>query len=235
MRIRSTTRSLVVAGSVAALLLAIASVAIAAPATETDDDTLVTFGYDEVNHVLIANVSGADTPYDCTLDATYKTAYGEVVDALVPVDMLLGENLDPVEFGNRPADLVGDDFEPAPEPTTYSGSEGDCGLTGVVVAGPNGQINHGQVMKAFRSLIDMKGHGCINRIIAQSDLGKGDQQLKTSDVDPSFEISEEGTVTFLTEATRCGHGRDKGDDHPSNNASDKKPKRDKNPNRGPKK
>jgi hypothetical protein len=221
--------------------LALAGVAAAGASTEKEDDTLLTFGYDEVNHVLIANVSGTDTPYDCTLAATYKTQYGEAVDAAVPIDMLFDEGLNPVEFGNRPIDLVGDDYTPADAPIVYSGADGECGLSGVVVGGPNGQINHGQVMKAFHSLIDMKGHGCVNRIIAQSDLGKGDQQVKTSDVDPLFEISAEGVVTFASETTDCTHGRDKDKDsvedddneidHPSNRSTDKKPKRAK-PQRG---
>ena len=173
--------------------------------------------------------------------ATYRTRYGEAVDAAVPIDMLFDEELNPVEFGNRPIDLVGEDYTPAEEPTEYAGADGECGLSGVVVAGPNGQINHGQVMKAFHSLIDMKGHGCINRIIARSDLGKGDQQVKTSDVDPLFEISAEGEVTFASETADCTHGRDKNKSavsdedeastHPSNRGTDKKPKKVK-PQRG---
>jgi hypothetical protein len=220
------TRFAILTSVIAATTLVVAGVA-SAGASSDDDDTLLTFGYDEVNHILIANVSGTDTPYDCSLAATYTTQYGEATGAAVPIDMLLDEGLHPVEFGNRPVELVGDDYEPADEPIVYSGADGACGLNGVIVAGPNGQINHGQVMKAFHSLIDMKGHGCINRIIAQSDLGKGDQQLKTSDVDPLFEISDEGIVEFTSETTDCVHGKDKGDDHPSNKGLDRKPKKEK--------
>lgn len=237
---RRKTRFAILTSVIAATTLVVAGVASAG--ASSDDDTLLTFGYDEVNHILIANVSGTDTPYDCSLAATYKTQYGEAVDAAVPIDMLLDEDLNPVEFGNRPVDLVGDDYEPADEPIAYSGADGECGLNGVIVAGPNGQINHGQMMKAFHSLIDMKGHGCLNRIIAQSDLGKGDQQLKTSDVDPFFEISEEGEVEFTSETADCVHGKDKGEDHPSNKGDDhpsnkgddhpSKQKKNKNPNRG---
>jgi hypothetical protein len=241
MRISPHGRGTIVTVAITVFTLALAGVAAAGASTDKEDDTLLTFGYDEVNHILIANVSGTDTPYDCTLAATYKTRYGEAVDAAVPIDMLFDEELNPVEFGNRPIDLVGEDYTPAEEPTEYAGADGECGLSGVVVAGPNGQINHGQVMKAFHSLIDMKGHGCINRIIARSDLGKGDQQVKTSDVDPLFEISAEGEVTFASETADCTHGRDKNKSavsdedeastHPSNRGTDKKPKKVK-PQRG---
>lgn len=57
----------------------------------------------------------------------------------------------------------------------------------VDITGPNGQINHGTIMSAFvRSLkgIEFDGpRGQAVRVLAHSDLGKGDQQVKTGDDD----------------------------------------------------
>ena len=68
-------------------------------------------------------------------------------------------------------------------------SGGDCGLRGGEVAGRQGQINHGSLMKLFDSLYVGQGRGCLNRHLAQADFGKGDQQIYVSDVDPDFEIA----------------------------------------------
>lgn len=211
---------------VAVVLAAVAGVASAAegdPEEDTAQDTLVNFGYDEENHLFLFNSSPTDSTYDCTLEiGTLATQYGEATeDGSIPVESLKKETesggLEALTFPARPQDEVDtDEFTFAPGPATYSGTDGDCELFGAIVGGPNGQINHGQVIRAFHQLVDKHGMGCLNRIVAQSDLGKGDQQLRTSDVDGDFELGQGGTVDFTTAAADCVHGKkDKGEDHPA--------------------
>jgi hypothetical protein len=86
----------------------------------------------------------------------------------------------------------------------------ECEVSGVSVPGPNGQVNHGMFMKAINSVYEGKGRGCINRYIAGSDLGKGDQQIKVPDVDPDgVELAEGdlGTIDFTTVLADCQHGK----------------------------
>jgi len=56
-------------------------------------------------------------------------------------------------------------------------------VTGVVEV-PNGQINHGQVMKQLHELTDGQNSGCLTSAVAQSDLGKGDQEDLVGEIDP---------------------------------------------------
>jgi len=200
-RIASAPRRLAVT-LVAVGLVAGAGVASAA-GDEAAEDTLLNFGYDEDNHIFLVNTSATDSTYDCTLQNGLLTAeYGAAVIGRIPVDMLLDEDK-AVLFENRPMEDVGSDFESADEPVAYGGADQACGISGGVVAGPNGQINHGQFMKLFHQLIDKQGMGCLNRIIAQSDLGKGDQQLRASDVDPTFAPEPSGSVDFTTVVADC--------------------------------
>ena len=86
-----------------------------------------------------------------------------------------------------------------------------CALSGVAVPGPNGQVNHGMFMKAINSVYDGTGRGCINRHIAHSDLGKGEDQIQVSDVDPdSPEVAEgdTGTVDFESVLADCERGKE---------------------------
>ena len=209
---------------VAVALAAVAGIASAAeedPVEEASEDTLLNFGYDEENHVLVVNTSATDSPYDCTLEnGTLKTHYDDPVDGgPIPVDELeefeSGE-FKPVEFLNRPPeDVDTEEFTTlATEPATYTGADGECGLSGGLVGGSNGQINHGQFMKAFHQLVAKQGMGCLNRVMAHSDLGKGDQQVRTSEVDV-VELSTSGMVDFTTEKVDCKRDkREKGEDHP---------------------
>ena len=208
----------------------IASAAEGDPAEEPSEDTLLNFGYDEDNHVFLVNTSAIDSTYDCTLEIGTLTAqYDPAVNGRIPVDMLLHEDKAAVEFANRPEEKVGSDFTPADTPVAYTGADGDCGISGGVVGGPNGQINHGQFMKLFHQLVDGRGMGCLNRIIAQSDLGKGDQQLRTSDVDATLAPATSGQVDFTTVAADCNRDKkDKGENHQaSGNGQEKKDKGDK--------
>lgn len=84
-------------------------------------------------------------------------------------------------------------------------------------------INHGQLMKLFHQLVDKRGMGCLNRVIAQSDLGKGDQKIRTSDVDAAFGPDTAGLVEFTTVATDCSRDKkDKGDNHQLSGESQQK-------------
>ena len=179
------------------------------------DDTLLNFGYDEENHVFIADVSATDEPYDCTLeDGTLIVGYGDVDDdGIVPVDSLSADGVLPFEFQFRPAEEVGDEYEPAIANAPYTGSEGECGLVGTFF---DGVINHGAFLGAFHAYLDTLdlegGRGCLVRFIAQSGLGQGDQQITGDDVDPEFAIGEEGNVQFTTESADCEHGKPEADD-----------------------
>jgi len=78
-----------------------------------------------------------------------------------------------------------------------------CVLEAILVAGPNGQINHGQVVSALSRAIDIAGKGCVMRWIAASGFGKGDQQVRTSDVDPVFAPLDMGTIDLATVMAAC--------------------------------
>jgi hypothetical protein len=86
-----------------------------------------------------------------------------------------------------------------------------CDVSGVVVAGPNGQINHGQFMKAAKSLLgDMQGHGCVNRYLAKSNIGKGNDptHLAVSKVEAlEFVFGGAGTIDFTAEEVDCNRGK----------------------------
>jgi hypothetical protein len=219
---RSSIVLLVAVGLIAGA--GIASATEGDPAEEPSVDTLFNFGYDEDNHIFLVNTSATDSTYDCTLEnGTLTAEYGPTVDGRIPVDMLLHEDQE-VLFANRPAGEVGSDFAPAGTPVAYKGADGDCGISGGVVGGPNGQINHGQFMRLFHQLVDGRGMGCLNRVIAHSDLGKGDQQLQTADVDATFKPETTGQVDFTTVAADCNRDKkDKGETHQaSSNAQEKK-------------
>jgi hypothetical protein len=92
----------------------------------------------------------------------------------------------------------------------HAGADDNCALSGGSVEGPNGQINHGMFMKTFNSLWDGEGgRGCVIRHLAQSDLGKGDQQVRVPDVDPDppqLEQGDTGEVPFESVVTECRRG-----------------------------
>ncbi len=167
-------------------------------------DTLFNYGYDSDNHIFLFNRTATDSTYDCKLEnGTLTTGYGEPVDGLIPV-VKLEEKVDgSVKFHPRDADeSLG--------PLSYDGAvDAPCSVSGAVVGGPQGQINHGQFMRLFNHLVDMRGRGCLNRWLARSDLGKGDQKLSTSDVVPAFVPGDTGTVDFMSIAATCD--RDKKD------------------------
>lgn len=184
------------------------------PIVEEPEDTVFNFGYDPVNHILVWNTSDLDGLYDCTLENGDLTAtYGGDVDGVIPVVELLTVPGGLVyEFEARTVDEISDEFAgPAEGPVQYTDAEGECGLSGAVVAGPNGQVNHGQFMKLFNSLYEGQGRGCLNRHLAKSTLGKDAQKINVSDVE-EIVMTDTGVIDFSTELADCEHGKkDKGE------------------------
>jgi hypothetical protein len=70
--------------------------------------------------------------------------------------------------------------------TGTTASDDDSGTDAVasgVVGAPNGQVNHGQVVKKLHELTDGGNSGCLTSAVARSDLGKGDDQSTSGDID----------------------------------------------------
>jgi hypothetical protein len=189
-------------------LLATSGIALAGHEDSHAEDTQFSFGYDEANRILSLNIGPNWDPYVCDFENGELTAkYGGAVDGIIPITELKDDG-DPKMFAPRPKGELGADETLATESVEYAGAEVVCGLSGVVVAGPNGQVNHGQFMKAAKSLFDIKGQGCIVRYLAQSDIGKTEAtKLTVSDVDPPFEIGQTGEVPFSTFEADCVRGK----------------------------
>ncbi len=231
--VRGWSRSAAAAATVVALLVGAGAVAASEhDSTEpADGDTVFTFGYDADNHVLVVGLSSVDDPYDCTLDGVYTAGYGEVEDGTVPVDSL--ENADgPAVFHPRAADLLEDGEAPPAAPLVYGDPDNPCIVGGHLIAGPNGQVNHGQVVSTMAHAIDIAGKGCVMRWIAKSGFGKGADAVKTSDADPEFAPAETGEIDLTTVLASCAaaHGDDDdgddgdGDDDEGGPPEDKKAK-----------
>jgi hypothetical protein len=179
---------------------------------DAKEDTSFSFGYDEANQALIINSGPNDGLYECVFEnGVLTTTYGEADEnGVIPVDTLEDEE-GPKEFDPTEEHFLADDLEPAEDPFVYDGADGECGASAVSVAGPNGQVNHGMFMRAFNQMLkeqDMKGRGCLVRHLANSDLGRTEStQIKTSDADPEFEMTDNGEATFLTVQADCLHGK----------------------------
>jgi hypothetical protein len=194
-------------------LVAISGVASAATSEERGD-TVFNFSYDEEADVLLWNTTTNDGLYDCSLqrDGALKTTYDVSGDDVVHVVDLTDDADKAVIFPARSQDEVAEGLTAAQEDVEYTGPDGECGVSGAKVAGPNGQINHGMFMKLVNSLFDSHSKGCLNRYVAQSSLGKGEQQVQVSDVDPdsvAVADGDTGVVEFQTEIADCTHGGDK--------------------------
>ena len=181
---------------------------------EVPEDTVFNFGYDPINRVFVWNTSNLDDLHDCTLENGELTAtYSKPsTDETIAVDKLEdGDGV--VMFRDRAAEELPQGAAPAGSAIEYAGAGGECGLRGAVVAGPSGQVNHGQFMKLFNSLHSGTGRGCLNRHLARSALGKDDQQVKASDVE-EIAMTETGTISFETRLADCQHGStDHGESH----------------------
>jgi hypothetical protein len=178
--------------------------AVSAAEGEEKEDTVFNFGTDPVSKVFVWGTSSTDGELDCSLEGQQATASFVLDDdGLVMVDQLYDESMEPVEFPTR---------EEGGDAVAYS-ADGECALAGGVVSGPNGQINHGMFMKLFNSLWEGNGRGCLMRHLAQSELGKGDQQVKVGDVDPDAEPlmdGDTGTIDFASVLADCEHGNGNG-------------------------
>ena len=203
------------------LLVAGAGLALADP---PEEDTLFNFGYDPEGHVLLWNTSGLEGLYDCGLENGKLTAtYGDPSEqGVIPVDNLEDDE-GVVSFRARLAEELPEGVDPAEDPIDYAGADGECGLSGAEVAGPQGQINHGMFMRLFNSLYEgTGGRGCLNRHLARSPLGKDDQQIRVPDVDPDFvsvAAGDSGEVEFTTVSTACEPGRGGGNGNGNGNGN----------------
>ena len=172
---------------------------------EREGDTLFNFGYDARVRLFLFNTQATDSsPFDCTLqNGTLTATYGDLNggDGAIPVKELRDAN-GVVSFGATGFKLAENVQSATQESIDYNGADATCGISGYAV-GEQGHINHGQFMKLFNSLIDMRGRGCLNRWLAESNLGKDDQEDLVSG------------ITFTTALATCDHGRkDNGEDHP---------------------
>jgi hypothetical protein len=206
--VRTLRNKLIVLAAIFGLLAA-SGVAYA----DTDDDngqepdTTFNFGYDEENGVFVWGASDSDGLYDCTLengalDATYVR---------VPEGHLLVEDLqdgdDPVEFEANPEHEDFEELEEEDHSVAYADLE-ECAVSGDLVAGPEGQINHGMFLRLFNLMYDGPARGCLVRHIAQSDLGKDDQQVNVPEAEAEADTEDpvSGSIEFETVMTKCNHG-----------------------------
>ena len=206
-------------------LLGVSSVALAGHDDEHVEDTQFSFGYDLANHLLAINIGPNWDPYVCDFENGELTAtYGDAdIDGVIPVNELdlstsiEADGTSTKEFVARPQEDLLEGVPVADPPSLpYDGADGVCGVSGVIVAGPNGQINHGQFMKAakslFNSLYDIKGQGCIVRHLAKSSIGKGNDpsHLTVSEAEAlAFVFGGVGTmgdIKFTTIEADCDRG-----------------------------
>jgi hypothetical protein len=165
--------------------------------------------------LTVSGAASADVPDTEVTDT-------DVTEAEVAVDIEVADTL--FTFGY---DMISRTFlwnlsslEEPPE-CALDGLGDDCPLTGGEVSGPNGQVNHGMFLKLFNSLYEGMRRGCVVRHLAQSDLGKGDQQVKPGD--EAGEPGEVGIIDFTAIATDCNHHVDEEDDDVAEGGSHGKP------------
>lgn len=206
--------------AIGAAVFSLSGVALAAPAV----DTLLTQGYDADNMALIFGISPIDQDdslsitLDCGLEGTFNYELDTTdpdPDAKVTLSdvIKLTKNGNVVQF-NDEDDVTADTAVPY-----GSVAAAECSLVSVDVRGPNGQVNHGQIVSSFVHALrmmdlDIRGKGCLVKLIAQSDYGKGDQKVTPSDAS-EVEPSSTGEVDLTSIATACAHGKQKSDDRPN--------------------
>ncbi len=174
---------------------------------EGEGDTLFNFGYDAQARLFLFNTQATDSsPYDCTLQNRTLTAtyLDPGADGVIPVDGLTDSDGKVVTFEPTEFKLAEGVDEATKEFIDYPGPEDECRISAFAIGG-QGPINHGQFMKLFNELIDMRGRGCLNRWLAQSSLGKTDHE----------DLVTEIGIPFTTALATCDHGKkDNGEDHP---------------------
>ena len=191
-------------------LLAGLSMVIGGAALAATTDTLLVEGYDPENRILVFGVSEIDeTGFDCTVEGS---GFTYTIDSFGSITELLDGGA-AVSFKEGTTDHV------------YGATEGVCDLTGVDVTGPNGQVNHGQVVSSFVHAVKEQlreagvrgGIGCLVHGIAHSDYGKGDQSRGPTLVDETVVVVS-GEVDLSSHEGACNHKRDSEDaaDGPGN-------------------
>lgn len=175
---------------VVAAVMAISSVAFAEHEPQ-DEDSILNIGVDSENGIVGVNFGDNDTPWVCDFSNSGQplmATYGDLFEGSGVVETL--ENGGPWAFDAREEHYVGE-YTPQTGTTLYDGEDGECTVNYAYFAGPQGQRNHGQFVKAAKALINMKGAGCVVREFAKMDVGKKDNgQLKTNEVvesDPATE------------------------------------------------
>jgi hypothetical protein len=161
-------------------------------------DTLLVEGFDPENKALVFGVSEIDEDsYDCAVEGT---GFAYVTDGAGLVTSLAKDSL------AASLKLAGVDVP-------YGQTDGVCDLTVVDVIGPAGQVNHGQVVSSFVHAIKEQlreagtrgGVGCLVRVVAQSEYGKGDQQQGPTVIDETAVLTT-GEVDLNTHEVTCGGG-----------------------------
>ena len=184
-------------GLLAGLSIAMGGVALAATA-----DTLLVEGYDPENRLLVFGISEIDdTGVDCTVEGA---AFTYTTDSFGSITSLLRGGA-AVSFKEGATDHA------------YGETGGVCDLTAVDVTGPNGQVNHGQVVSSFVHAVKEQlreagvrgGIGCLVHAIAHSDHGKGDQSRGPTLVDDTVVLS--GEVDLSSHEVACNHKGDSGE------------------------
>ena len=177
--------------TVSASLLALAAL-VALPAmaeevaeTETDSaDRVLIHSYDPAAMQLLWATSGVDKDAEDYCNVEDDDEYTYEVEG-EEVTVTLGD------------DELQDDEELAEA----------CDFTATDVTGPEGQVNHGTVVSAFVHALKANGYtgiGCYVKLIAQSDYGKGDQQIKVGEDAPEATEGDAEPLTFTVDTTRCG-------------------------------
>jgi hypothetical protein len=189
-------------------LAVIAAVAVSGIALAAEgDDTVLNYGYDQNSQFFFWNVTSLEygpdgelldqtTDEEAQLEALLAACGLEGVEATFTFDPVTGVITVTSPDIPDPGEIVCGEF-----------SGGD-------VTGPAGQVNHGMFLKLLNETYDGEHRGCIVSQIAQSGLGKGDQQVQAEGNDeepiPDPEVEPEvveGTVTFTTVTTDCQHGK----------------------------
>jgi hypothetical protein len=179
-------------------LLVGVSTVVGGVALAASTDTLLVEGFDPENKALVFGVSEIDeNGYDCTVEGT---GYTYITDGAGNVTSLAKDS-EAALFKFDGADVA------------YDQTEGVCDLTVVDVIGPEGQVNHGQVVSSFVHVIkeqlkeaDVRGGvGCLVRVVAQSEYGKGDQQQGPTVIDETVVVTT-GEVDLNAHEVTCGGG-----------------------------
>ncbi len=191
----------------------VGSAALAAPSP----DTLLVAGYDNDAMAVLYGVSGIDQPgdeaatLDCTLDGDFTYTIGEVVEGVADVVTLEGDETDDTKFTAETAVTA-----PGPDAISYDDlvdstdeTDRDCLLRSVEIEpNGNGEINHGKVVSTFAHLLK-GGNGCLIRLFAQSDFGKGDYGELDPETATTDAVEEALEVTLASFETACAKGKDK--------------------------